>query len=366
MKRLAIIDPVGIKAGLDHYDSALCRSLREKSCEAIVFSNFKSSDTYCIQHFPFSFSKSPLQAIKMSRRFSCALKEARAKRVDVILLHLFHGSLMERLFIRMTRRMGFEVCLIVHDVESLIGNHHESRFVECLEMANTIIVHNKTTLLALKEKAGHLESKCHIISHGHYLDLPPLPGKKEALRLFELNEGDRYLLFFGMIKQSKGLDILIDAMKHLPPDVHLIVAGRPRDVSYSDYEDMIRERDLAGRVHAFTRYITNEERAAFFSIADLVILPYRKIYQSGVMLLAMSYGRPVIASDLAANKETITDGKNGWLFDSGDVSQLAEKIGFALENNTAAGVVTESAKEYLRRHHDWSAIASELIDILNR
>ena len=86
----------------------------------------------------------------------------------------------------------------------------------------------------------------------------------------------------------------------------------------------------------------------------------RKIYQSGVMLLAMSYGLPVIASDLPANKLIIED-KKGILFKEGNSLDLASKINEIINDELKRKTISENAKEYVKLNNDWEKIGSQYL-----
>jgi glycosyltransferase involved in cell wall biosynthesis len=184
----------------------------------------------------------------------------------------------------------------------------------------------------------------------------------QAYEYFNLDISKRYLLFFGMLKRAKSLEVLLEALAKLPEDIHLIVAGRPRDMDYSYYSRLILKLGISGRVHSIIRYVTNEERHFLFTIPEAVVLPYRRIYQSGVLLLAMSYGLPVIASDLPANREVINN-RNGTLFITGDSSDLADKIHLLLEDEARMKSISDSARDYVLQYHNWERIGDQFMQV---
>ena len=169
-----------------------------------------------------------------------------------------------------------------------------------------------------------------------------------------------------MIKKSKGLDVIINAMKNIHSDVDLIIAGRTRDIDFKDYSFQIEKLKLNQRIHPIVRYITNSERNMLFNFVDLVVIPYRQIYQSGVILLAMSYGIPVIASDLQANKSFIVDNINGILFKDSNSSDLAEKINLIIGDDEKIKSISKNAKDFVAIYHDWNKIGDEFYKILNK
>jgi len=108
----------------------------------------------------------------------------------------------------------------------------------------------------------------------------------------------------------------------------------------------------------------DEERELLFFAADVNVLPYRVIYQSGVLLMAMSHGLPVIASDLPANKEIITHGKSGLLFCSEDAEDLAEKVECFFQGVETQEKLATSALETIKNDYAWRGIAEDYLKML--
>ncbi len=367
MLHIAIIDPVGQKAGLDHYDRCLAKALNNRFCNVKIYSNFSDVNNESIieNHFTFTFRNDLLKLPRLIKEYFSALRKAEADKTGIIIIHIFHSSIIDFLFIRLADLFGFRICLIIHDVESLIHQQRKTWISKCVNLASYVIVHNNLSYDELIERIKPADKgKVFIIPHGNYVGLQEKTESDQTAAYFNLDSNKIYLLFFGMIKRSKGLEVLIDAMKDIPANVDLIIAGRTRNISFIHYETLIRKLNLLHRVHPIIRYITNTERNLLFNFADLAILPYQRIYQSGVMLLAMSYGIPVIASDLPANK-LIIDDKNGTLFKVGDSSDLAAKINDLIADEGKRNYISECAREFVTINNDWNKIGDDFLKIFN-
>ena len=128
--------------------------------------------------------------------------------------------------------------------------------------------------------------------------------KEEAERALGIPSGSRNLLFFGLIRKYKGLDILIKAFGELPEDYRLIIAGEPYG-SFDEYQQLIDESPARNRISLFQRYIPDSDVPVFFSAADACVLPYRSATQSGVGALAMQFDVPMIVTDTGALRASV-------------------------------------------------------------
>ncbi len=162
-------------------------------------------------------------------------------------------------------------------------------------------------------------------------------------------EGAFGLLFFGLVRRYKGLDLLVGALGVLHrrrPDlpIHLMVAGEFYEEEDA-YRELIAREGLTERVQIRAHYIPDGEVAVLFSAADLVVQPYRQATQSGVVQTAFQFGRPVIVSGVGGLPDMVRDGVDGVVVQPSPsgagrehqfVDALAHALEYALEPNTLA------------------------------
>ena len=152
-------------------------------------------------------------------------------------------------------------------------------------------------------------------------------GRKEALDLIGLRENQRYVLFFGFIREYKGLDLLLDAMADERMEklgVKLIVAGE----FYGDpkpYQEQISRHDIGDRVVMHTEFIPDHEVNRYFCAADLVAQPYKTATQSGVTQIAFHFERPMLVTNVGGLPEIVPDGKAGFVVKP-DSQEIADAI----------------------------------------
>lgn len=128
--------------------------------------------------------------------------------------------------------------------------------------------------------------------------------KRAAQDALGLDPGKRTLLFFGLIRDYKGLDLLIDALPLLGEEYQLVIAGESYG-SFEKYEAQIAASGCADRIKVFNRYIDDEEVPRFFSAADLCVLPYKSATQSGITAIALHFDVPVVATPVGGLAESI-------------------------------------------------------------
>lgn len=368
MKRVAIVDHVGKKAGMDYYSSSLAKGFTDNSIDCYVFSNFEGIDAEKTQYVPVYDGHTTNNAASKLFHFVKATiqsaYQAKQAQVDLVIVHLFSANIVTLLLLLIPKLMGLKVAVVSHDVSSFVGEDNQRlQNIIYNRLADYIIVHNQYSYQTLlKSIQIQDKDKVLVIKHGGYLDHIGKPLNKSIAReKLGLDIEGKYLLFFGQIKDVKGLDILLEAMESVPKDIQLIIAGKPWKADFSIYDEIIETKGLSNRVIKMIRFIEDQERELLFFAADVNVLPYRVIYQSGVLLMAMSHGLPVIASDLPANKEIIQDGKNGFLFKSENVKGLAKTIDCFFHDEEKRKNIALKALETIKEDYSWKKIAGEYI-----
>ena len=188
----------------------------------------------------------------------------------------------------------------------------------------------------------------------------------EAKRSLGLRVDEKAILFFGRIRPYKGIEYLLDAFRILSADgrgnYRLIVAGEPKKGS-EEYLHEIRQsikKDFnQGQVILRIQFIPDEEMELYLKGADVLVLPYREIFQSGVLFLAYSFGLPVVATDVGSFREEIVEGSTGFLCKPGDPAELAKAIEtyFASDLFKNLKVRRQEIKDYANANHSWHAVA---------
>jgi D-inositol-3-phosphate glycosyltransferase len=188
----------------------------------------------------------------------------------------------------------------------------------------------------------------------------------EAKRRLGLRDDEKAILFFGRIRPYKGIEYLLDAFRLISTDeqanYRLIVAGEPKKGSEEYLHEIQQsiERDFnQGQVILRIQFIPDEEMEVYLKGADVLVLPYKEIFQSGVLFLAYSFGLPVVATDVGSFREEIVEGNTGFLCKPGDPAELAKAIEkyFASDLFKNLTVRRQGLKDYANATHSWHAVA---------
>ena len=160
-------------------------------------------------------------------------------------------------------------------------------------------------LFRLKPDARHTSIQHPLYSHfGEKLDRTVAEDK------LGLDHGKKNILFFGLIRTYKGLDILLEAFGKLDESYQLIIAGEPYG-SFERYQEIIDSLPNKDRIRMCLKYIKDSEVKDYFSAADLAVLPYRSATQSGISSVSYHFDVPMIVTDVGGLKETIGDRGTG-------------------------------------------------------
>ena len=196
--------------------------------------------------------------------------------------------------------------------------------------------------------------------YSHFGEKKDLVTAKQDL---DLIVDKRTLLFFGLIRDYKGLDILIESMSLLDDSYQLLVAGECYG-AFEKYTQQIASSTAKDRIHIHNRYIHDKDIACFFSAADALILPYRSATQSGVVSIAYHFELPMIATPVGDFPDCIQKNETGIVAESVSSIALADSIQRLYEEGKYADCVTQIQKE--KQSLSWQTLTKRLISLINR
>jgi D-inositol-3-phosphate glycosyltransferase len=269
------------------------------------------------------------------------------------------------------RAVGRKLALTVHNVNARERDGNDSRRNRMslgiqYRLADRLFVHTERMKRELQSSFSVAQRKVIVIPFGINNTVPNTSlSSMEAKQRLRVEAADKALLFFGNIAPYKGLEHLVSALIQLvrsDKSYRLIIAGRLKGAD--DYWRQIRhtigESALTPFIIQRIEYIPDEETEIFFKAADLLVLPYTHVFQSGVLFLGYSFGLPALVTDVGSLKEEIIPGETGFIAAPSDAISLASAIRqyFDSELYRKLGQRRELIKTYANERYSWSRVAA--------
>lgn len=346
MKKIILIGPVyPYKGGIAHYTSLLYRVLAEKyDVEMLSFkmqyprllfrkeqedySNdmFKVGDARFLLH-----TASPTNIISVGRRI-------RRKKPDLVILQWWHPYFAPCYWLLMSvigkRIRKMYICHNIFPHERFPMDRFLTRLV--LKKGDFYIVHSGSDgrdLLTIKKRAIFRQNP-----HPTYnaFRLRKIT-KEQARRELGRKSDEKLLLFFGFVREYKGLKILLRAMpkaEDYSGGITLMVVGSFGD-DKEDYIRLIGNLHIEDCVEVIDRYMPDNEVEKYFAACDAVVLPYESATQSGIVQIAFGFEKPVIVTNVGGLPDVVTDGKTGYVVEAGNPEILAKAIAEFYANGKA-------------------------------
>jgi glycosyltransferase involved in cell wall biosynthesis len=286
--------------------------------------------------------------------------------------------------------LGKKIVFTVHNVNAGIRDGNDSWLNRLslkiqYRLSDHLFVHTEKMKAELAAQFGLTGGKVSVILFGINNTVPDTEltsaGARQSLGI---RDGEKTLLFFGNIAPYKGLEYLITAFAGLyqgearmpatrpetqssvrrspSSEYRLIIAGKPK--GGEDYwrriQQMISSSGMGGRITQRIEYVPDEQTELYFKAADVLVLPYAEIFQSGVLFLGYSFGLPVIASDVGSLREEIVEGKTGFIFRPQNAADLANTIEHYFASDLYRDLATRRTdiRIYANERFSWGKVAA--------
>ncbi|EKD56920.1 MAG: glycosyl transferase group 1 [uncultured bacterium] len=259
----------------------------------------------------------------------------KSKKIDLINLHV--SDTVRRMHIQYFAIMSYAkylkipVCLTIHDVFTIESMYIDPAAIELLyTLGDSYIVGNESEKDKLQFYFNKKEKDITIVPHGPYTLFNKKKHTENSAKKELGVEGKKVILFFGQIRPNKGLKYLIkalplvlekekDAILYVSTDLHLSTP------ELNDYLIRVEKSGVSKNIRMVKDYVPSDEVEKIFKAADVVVLPYTQVSQSGILNLAFAFKKPVIVSN-AFSEAPIINGKMGYVFPSTDYKTLASCI----------------------------------------
>lgn len=373
LSRIAIIDP---SLFTWPYDSALAQGLRANGHEVIVYGKHLAAGDEAkgaeglrelfypgfqgppIGNLPYAlfYALKGLDHVESSVRLIAALRRFRP---DFIHFQWTVLPVFDRWVIPAFRRIAPTV-LTVHD-SAPFNDNPRSRVlwlnaISIMEGFDQLIVHTERARTRLIDY-GIAAERVARVPHG----VLGLSAGENTVPAEPVNDPDRPVTFllFGRIKPYKGVDVMLRALAAMPPAARARsrahIVGRP----FIDMEPLFalsRELGVESQVEWTLRFVADEEMAGIFGAADALVLPYREIDASGVLMVALAAGRPILASRIGLFAEMLEEGRHGFLVPPDDPAALAEALAAVVNDPERRVRMGRAVRDLMAAIPDWREI----------
>ncbi len=364
--KISIIGPVyPYRGGIAQYTEALTKALSKKA--EVYPVSFKR--LYPKSLYPGKSDKvAPLEKSKKEnvdyildatslKSWNQAIKKIADRKCDVAIITWWTfvwqpalGYIAWRL-----KKKGIKVIYLCHNVMD-----HEENWLKKqvsrkgISIADGYIVHSgeEAKQIKLFKPSAKIMRRPHPI----FTHFPKPSGKLKK-------RGKLELLYFGLIRPYKGVDVLIDAIKKLnDPEVHLTIVGEVwGDKNKEKLTNQLKQYGQDNIEHNF-EYVDEKEAAEYFDRADVVVLPYLSATGSGVVTLAYYYGKPVLATAVGGLPDVVSNGETGRLVRPGNAVELAKTIARIDRNQVKK--MQPNIKKFCSEN-TWDNMASEIYDFIS-
>lgn len=276
--------------------------------------------------------------------------------------------------------LGKQLIFTAHDINyrKLVGqdsffNHYSLKFMYAI--VDHLVVHTEKMRDELVRNYGVERSKISIIPFGVNIVMPYTGLTCEQARIkLNVDADAKLLLFFGNIAPYKGLEFLLQAFaKILTTDgnYRLIIAGRIKHDCQNYWSELlkhIKATRIGDHIYQRIEYIPEDEVELYFKAADVLILPYRNIFQSGLIYTSYRFGLPVIASDVGSLRDDVVEGRTGYICQPENADSLAAKIEYYFRSDLY-GNLSEHRENIIKHgseQHSWQRTGEKTFDLYKK
>jgi glycosyltransferase involved in cell wall biosynthesis len=366
--RVHVVDP---SAYTPPYDHALCRALGLAGAEVELFtSRFAYGSVAPAEGYErhelfyplarFAPGSHAQRAAKLAEHVPDMLRYRRAAGgADVVHfqwlpVQYLDGHLLPRRRTPSGARRG--LVLTAHDVlprEPRPGQLAAQR--RLYDRFDAVVVHSEHGRARLVGELGVDPDRVRVIPHGVFAHLADAPSPPAAGGRAPFQTEKPVVLCFGLMRPYKGIDVLLEAWRGID-GAELWIAGMPR----MDISPLLAA--APPNVRFVPRFVSDSELPAYFRRADLVVLPYREIDQSGVLFTALAFGKPLLLSDVGGFPEVASTGA-ARVVPAGDPAALREALRTLLGDPAALAELSSRAKEAAEGRYSWGEIARQTLDL---
>lgn len=368
--RAALVDPLSVHGGMHYYTHDLANALAVQGIDILVVASSGHAALGGTYKFESSFDgvygkdSKLIRGFRLLNGYRRAAIAAQKFGAQYMIFHIFKSDMLELVGIMMARRYGMRPIIIVHDVLRLDKATKLSFLRRIGRNSHAVVTHNNFSSDEIAQACPDFSGTIIHMPHGNYRShfAKPLP-KDEAKAQLGIDLGKVVFLFFGNPRREKGLDVLLRALPSLADrqDICVLVAGKMTDDDERGYRDFVQAQGLGDMVRFDIGHVADNMVQSYYSAADIVALPYLRVYESGVALMAASLGRPILASNLPVFADMIRDGMGGLLVSPQDEDALRRIIIDIMDGRMDLDAMGKQAMRYATTRRDWCQVSASVV-----
>ncbi len=302
----------------------------------------------------------------------------KTKAIDIINIHV--GTTVKQKINYFTTFCSYSKTInhnkLIFTLHDVIPFENDKKLIKLLKvfysLANAFSVGNENEKMKLMKYFDVHESKITVIHHGIYNLFDRHLYTEQIARSYLGLPGDKkIILFFGWLRKYKGFDYLIRATKQIMKKNNNFIIYVASGLKYTpkplleQYLQLIKKLELQDKIIMNLNYLDSLEVEAVFKASDIVLLPYTHVSQSGVMMMAFGFKKPVVITDKFNDKNWV-ENKAGLVAKSENTKDLTEKISTLLDNKELAKQFGEYGYDYSIKNFNWDTIAKKYFDLYKR
>lgn len=336
LERIVLVGPVyPYKGGISHYTGLMYRALIKKYDVTMVSYQFqypkllykKEQRDYSNDSFKIEDTNYWLHTANPFNWIGTA-KKIKALKPELVMLQWWHPYFAPCYFALCKLLKGIKILFVCHNVLP-----HE-RFAADILLTKLVLKQGSYHIVQSGTDADDLmkivpDARFEKAVHPTYQAFKSSDlSRNEARKLLEINENKHVLLFFGFVREYKGLKYLLKALTIIKKDlkdVLLLIVGDFGD-DKNIYLKMINDFEIQHQTQIYDGYIPDKEVERYFMAADLVILPYESATQSGIVQIAFGFEKPVVVTDVGGLPDVVENEKTGYVVETQNPDAIANAV----------------------------------------
>lgn len=396
--KVAVLEFAG-KGGLIHYAYQLCRAMAQEGADVTLITDRH----YELEQLPHPFKLDRIldlwdpkpqndksgalrkrvrrvaRGAQYYREWARALRRVRELAPDVVQLGDIRFA-TDLLAVAAMRRRAPVLADICHNVRPFAGGegsngmfsasrHERALYRRIYRQFDSVFVHYDVNIREFARTFPHSAEKVIRIVHANeeiFRELADPEVTRDSLRReLALPERARVVLFFGTLSHYKGVDLLLDAFRDVAVadrDAVLVVAGFPHsDFDVAGFRARAEALQVSDRVRLHPHYVDSSAVKGWMELADLIVFPYRDVFQSGALHVAQTFGVPIVATAVGAMPEVIRSGDSGIIVPPNDRFALAGAIAGLLSDGEKSRAFARAAAHDAETTYSWRGVARTIL-----